>query len=559
MSTMSIRTKLILSIVTLTFVMILSSLIGVLKLSHTRGSLDAVVSQHVPNFMLLQEIRSEILAFRIAEAQHILAFDFQDTVDAEAVLKKTSALIEANMKTYQTSERGTDAQTRIDGILAAWKALLDQNKILIDLSGSQRTIEAGSLFRLDGKKSFDALLGLIDGELTRARTISDQSATSTVREAGNSVVLVLAFLGCALAFGAAVIVYILKGVSAPIMHMTQAMRALAQRDYAHAIPHLARRDEIGAMATALDVFRTEMQTAERLTAAQLQEATAKLARQAEIDALVLGFDRSASETVEALAGAATELHATAQSMTETAAHAGHQAESVSDASLQANGNVQTVAAAAEELSASISEVSRQVQQSMVIAETAQKDAVQTAEQVRNLAEAAQRIGEVVGLINSIAGQTNLLALNATIEAARAGEAGKGFAVVASEVKNLAAQTARATEEISTQVQAVQSETGAVVAAIRTIGETIQQMNAITATVSDAVAQQNAATREISQNVQQAASSTQSVAFSIAGVTSGAAQTGAAAAEVLSSADGLARESTRLRQDVESFLSDIRRV
>jgi len=144
MSTMSIRTKLILSIVALTFVMILSSLIGVLKLSHTRGSLDAVVSQHVPNFMLLQEIRSKILAFRIAEAQHILAFDFQDTVDAEAVLKKTSALIEANVKTYQVTERGTDAQTRIDGILTAWKALLDQNKILLDLSGSQRTIEAGS-------------------------------------------------------------------------------------------------------------------------------------------------------------------------------------------------------------------------------------------------------------------------------------------------------------------------------------------------------------------------------------------------------------------------------
>jgi len=271
------------------------------------------------------------------------------------------------------------------------------------------------------------------------------------------------------------------------------------------------------------------------------------------------FEVEMKGVVETVTSAATELQATAQTMESTATLTSDKAKVVANAATDASSNVQTVASAAEELSSSISEISRQVSQSSEIARKAVTDAESSRKDVQGLADSAAKIGEVINLISDIADQTNLLALNATIEAARAGDAGKGFAVVASEVKNLANQTAKATEEISVQVGAVQHATEDAVKAIQTIAETIGKIDEASATIASAVEEQGAATQEIARNVEQAATGTNEVTSNITEVTQGASETGHAASDVLSAADELARQGSVLGQEMDSFLVELRKV
>lgn len=280
-------------------------------------------------------------------------------------------------------------------------------------------------------------------------------------------------------------------------------------------------------------------------------------RQQALEDAINEFDVAANAVVKAVASAAVELQASAKSMTETAERTNSQSATVASASEQASANVQTVASAGEELSSSISEISRQVGQSAQIATRAVSQANDTDKQVQGLVDAAQRIGEVVQIINDIAAQTNLLALNATIEAARAGEAGKGFAVVASEVKLLANQTAKATEEISGQIGAIQAATKQSVEAIRSIGATIGEINQISTTVASAVEEQGAASREIARNVQEAAKGTKEVSQSIVEVSAGAQAVGSAAGDVLQASDELARQAEAMRTHVDGFLAKAR--
>ena len=265
---------------------------------------------------------------------------------------------------------------------------------------------------------------------------------------------------------------------------------------------------------------------------------------------------SIKEVVEVVASASTEMETTAQSMSATAEETSRQASAAAAGVEQATTNVQTVASAAEELSSSITEVARQVGESAKVARNAVDEADRTNAQVEGLVEAAQKIGEVVSLISDIAEQTNLLALNATIEAARAGEAGKGFAVVASEVKSLANQTAKATEEISSQIGAIQGATGDAAQAIKGIGETIQKVDEIASSIASAVEQQSAATQEIARNAQQDASGTTEVSANVQGVTQAAGETGAASTQVLDSASQLSKQSELMRAQVERFLAQV---
>ncbi|KJC44094.1 HAMP domain-containing methyl-accepting chemotaxis protein [Bradyrhizobium sp. LTSP857] len=348
-----------------------------------------------------------------------------------------------------------------------------------------------------------------------------------------------------------------RRVSAPIRKLTQAMRSLAERDYAIELAGIERGDEIGEMSRAVSVFRENMITGDRLAEEKAAEQGRKERRQLAVDGLIEQFEKTVTESLHTLASASGELNATAQSMSSTAEQGSSKAASVASLSGDASSNVQTVAAATEELSASITEISRQVAESSSIAGAAAGEADRTNAEVQALADAAQRIGDVVALITGIAEQTNLLALNATIEAARAGEAGRGFAVVASEVKNLATQTAKATEEITGQVAAIQGATKSSVTAIQSIGTTIQRVNEIAAAIAAAVEEQGAATREIARNVQQASQGTNEVSRHISGVSQAAGQTGAAAGEVLDSAQMLARLSDDLKRDVDRFVGNLR--
>jgi len=347
-------------------------------------------------------------------------------------------------------------------------------------------------------------------------------------------------------------------VGQPLRLMSGAMAQLAAGDLSANVPGMNRDDEIGSMAGAVQIFKNNA-----IEKVRLEEEQAEVRHRAEEEKrksmldLADRFERSVKEVVDGVGSAATEMQATSQQMSATAEETSRQSANVATASEQATANVQTVAATAEELSASIAEIGRQVVQSAKISQNAVDEADSTNETVQGLAEAAVKIGEVVNLINDIAGQTNLLALNATIEAARAGEAGKGFAVVAQEVKNLANQTAKATEEISAQISSIQDETKGAVGAIERIRSIIGEVNDIATTISSAVEEQGVSTREIARNVQQAAKGTQDVNQNIENVSRAAGETGSAAGQVLNASQDMSRQAESLRGEVDRFLSDIR--
>jgi methyl-accepting chemotaxis protein len=349
-----------------------------------------------------------------------------------------------------------------------------------------------------------------------------------------------------------------RSIVNPINAMTMAMRKISQGDTSTSIPALERGDEVGAMAQSVKVFKDNMIEATRLRGEQdVMKAQADSERKSLLVRMADEFERGVRASLDSLAGAASNMQATSKSMSSTASEASHQATSVAAVAEQASANVQTVAAATEELSSSVSEIGRQVTQSTEIAGQAVAEANRTNVTVQGLSAAAQKIGDVVKLISDIASQTNLLALNATIEAARAGEAGRGFAVVANEVKSLASQTAKATDEISAQVGAMQGATTEAVQAIEGIGRTIGAINNITSAISLAVEQQGSATQEIARNVQEAALGTGQVSSNIAAVNHAAEKTGSASNDVLASADQLSKQAVNLRTDVDKFLGNIR--
>jgi len=321
------------------------------------------------------------------------------------------------------------------------------------------------------------------------------------------------------------------------------------------------RSETAQLLRALDQMQTairdNIRTMEEKHAQEQAAATRADQRARRLGDLTLEFERGVRDSLLHLGRSAEDMRAASEGMTETAETTNKRSAAVAGAAHQTSANVQTVVAATEELSASIREISRQVEQSSSIAATAVTQAQQTNKTVEGLTTTAGRIGEVVGLIQRIASQTNLLALNATIEAARAGDAGKGFAVVASEVKALAKQTASATEDIAAQVTAIQHVTSEAANAIRLIGRTIDEMNALTSAVATAVDQQDAATRDIAVNLTLASSGTAEVSSNIASVTAAAGEVGAAAAQVFDAANGLTRQSERLRTDVGTFLDAVR--
>lgn len=388
----------------------------------------------------------------------------------------------------------------------------------------------------EGKASMDAARSAVEAFMKIERDLLASRRAAAQDASASSKRVVLFGLAAMVASAVCAGVLLCKGIAGPIGRMTGVMSKLAANDLAVDVPCLGRRDEVGVMASAVEVFK--------------QNAIA-------MAGIAGTFETRVGGLVQTLSSAATEMEATAQSMSATAEQTNRQSTTVAVSAEQASANVQTVASASEELAATAQDIGKQIGQSAAIAERAVMDVQKTDSTVQALVAGAQKIGEVINLIGAIASKTNLLALNATIEAARAGEAGRGFAVVASEVKELANQTSRATDEIGSQILGIQDATKNVVQAMHGIGTTIEEMHRIALSVAAATEEQHAATSEIARNVMEAASGTQEVTLNIGMVQEAARVNGSAATQVLASAGELARTANELSREVNTLLDGLK--
>jgi methyl-accepting chemotaxis protein len=468
----------------------------------------------------------------------------------------TSAL--ARLKFVENSLRAiSSTDEKIVQSVKEVSALLDEyRKSLSKLVENSKSID-----ELTTEMAESATAIMQGSGVMKAALLSDQQRLESESDASISetehLIAMLAAGGFLL--GGVLAVLLGKGISRPMTAMCKAMRELAGGKFDVVLPGLGRRDELGEMAAAVEEFKLQaIAKAERDAAAQdAQNRASSAARRTELIRFADDFEAAVGAIVSNVSSSAVQLESAAGTLTRTAETTQNLSSRVAGASEEASSNMQSVATATEELSASVDEIGRRVRESNKIAEAAVLQAQQTDGRIGKLSRAAQQIGDVVKLITAIAEQTNLLALNATIESARAGEAGRGFAVVASEVKSLAGQTAKATDEISSHISGMQDATQESVAAIKEIGGTIAEISNIASSIASAVEQQSSATQEIARSVQTVAQGTQEAAANIMHVNRGATETGSASEEVLNSARSLSTESTRLREELDRFMANIR--
>ncbi|CCD96207.1 putative methyl-accepting chemotaxis protein [Bradyrhizobium sp. ORS 375] len=557
-SNLSIRNKVLLAFGIVLMTAMGLGVFAIDRLSTVNGFAAEVRDNWLPSTGWLGAISTEAEQYRARQGQLLLSTTDELKNAQEKLIDESLAEFEKTWSLYEPTVTTAEEKVLAAAIKSAWSNYLNESKPLYELSHKHQTEAASGLYMGKLRDRFLEVRKALEKDLHWNIEQGKAEADKGAAVYSSSRMWILATIALAALLCIAMGYLIVAGVSRPIAAMTEAMRKLAGGDMSAHIPGVERKDEIGAMAGAVLVFKDNAIETERMRAAQAEtEKHAAAQRKRDMHELANSFEGAVGQIIETVSSASTELEASARTLTSTAERTQQQTTTVAAASEQATANVQSVASATEELSSSVTEISRQVQESARMANEAVDQARKTNDRVSELSRAAARIGDVVELINTIAGQTNLLALNATIEAARAGEAGRGFAVVASEVKALAEQTAKATGEIGQQISGIQSATQESVGAIKEISGTIERLSEISSTIAAAVEEQGAATQEISRNIQQAAQGTHEVSSNITDVQRGASETGSASSQVLSAAQSLSQDSNRLKLEVGKFLGTVR--
>jgi len=555
LKSLKVASKLILSFGVLVAIILFSSLSSVINISSARGEVEEMIT----TFQVLEEVQAlrEDAFLQSAAIRGLLLTGDRDNLivyeDAGQKFDETHAAL------LEREQDGTERAVLQDlrTVVETWRRDVAGRQIELmrqpmtaDEAKVMEAIGGGDNFKRDFNAEFNKILLVEEEALLQARqeAYSAFSITSTIAVIGG----ILSF-GLALASGW----LLTRDLSQPITALTGVMQRLTKKDYDVKVPAGERGDEIGEMASAVEIFKDSLIENQRLEKLDVERREKDIERARRLEGLVNGFESEITEMTSVLAAASTELESTAHSLASTAKGSIESVAEVVEASVETSQNVGTVATASTELSGSISEISRQVTVSSKLVTETKDEANSTNASVQELAESAVRIGEVVTLIQNIASQTNLLALNATIESARAGEAGKGFAIVAQEVKALAEQTTQATEEIDGQVQHVQGQTTAAVAAIDKITGRITEIESVVSQFAVALEEQESATVEISSNAERVAVATDRVSGSMQAVKEAAEKTSDASTDMQDTAGDLSKQAEHMKSRVDSFLSGIK--
>jgi methyl-accepting chemotaxis protein len=536
----------------------LQSWIAIKNMGVMYGNTSDLATNWLPSVEAAHTLNNIVGDLRILEGQHISTKDAAEMAAIEKDIIEKLKQIEAQRKIYEVLISEPEEKIAYPSFSAKWAQYLQLHEALMAHSRKNENEAAGNLFRHDTRALFDSMVEDLDKIVDVNTKGGNRSWEQTQSTYASIFQLMVGFSILVGILALAALVFVVMMITKPITRITTSMRSLADGNLAAEIPFTARRNEIGDMARTLEVFRDGLVETDRLrdVASRTEAQNAENMKRAR-NQIADQFQSRMGALADAFAKSSSEVSDAARNLSATAEETARQAQAVSGAAEEATSNVQTVAASTEEMSASIREIASQVSRSSDVANIAAAEASRTETDVKALSLSASKIGEVVELINSIAGQTNLLALNATIEAARAGEAGRGFAVVASEVKQLAAQTARATEEIGAKVAEIQTATDRTVGSIDKIVGTVAQIREIATVIASAIEEQGAATGEISSNTQLAARGTQEVTININGVGRAAEMTGTASTQLMGLSSNLSGKATELQAEVADFVSQLR--
>ncbi len=558
MSHLSIPQKLLVAFSLLVLLAIGQGVGAILMMERVSVAAATVGEDCLPGVRWVGAMRAAIARFRIAEASEMLAEKVKEMTAAEADMNTALGAFNDAAKEFEALAGGADIKPAYAQFRQAWNTYLDQHQKLVALSRDDKDAEAKVLFKGELTDAYTVAVA----SLSRLVKVENQNADVAVGE-GKAAFKVAwnIILGClavtillAVTIGGYVAVI---GISRPISTLTGVMASLAHGDVTITVPGLGRSDELGAMAKAVQVFKDNAIEKQRMDESEKLRQQVERRRQQEAEELIDMFGSSISGVFQTLSGTTRMMADTAESMKNQVGETNAQIDLVSREVGEADSNSQAVAAASQELTAAISEISRLVNSSTQVAENGSHQATEVVAKVSRLRDASAKIGDIVGIISTIASQTNLLALNATIEAARAGEAGRGFAVVAGEVKNLSAQTQKATVDITAQISEIQSTIGGTVDAVQAIGQTVSEIHQASTEIAAAITEQQSATDEIARNIQFVSSATENIGRSMGAVRDSADRNNVSSAQVFQASSSMSGQTEKLATEVGDFLSAVK--